>query len=125
MFWFGRKKEKSSQIDPEDRQQQVNPSTADTFVEATGGGWGDPADVIAADGGEQSDYVGLMLVLAREQAIKNDVAVGEDFTFQLVAIPRGIVSPHEIMFGLMMRAGEQGLSCGMMHDEKVIFTRNR
>lgn len=96
---------------------------ADTFVEATGGGWFDVPDVVAADGGSQADYVGELLRQAKHQACDESVPVGGEFTFTVTNIPEGISSPHEIMFGLMMRAGECGLMCTSMIDEKAFFIR--
>ncbi|HEU0266342.1 MAG TPA: hypothetical protein VFQ70_01835 [Candidatus Saccharimonadaceae bacterium] len=109
MFGFGRRKK--------DR------STASTFVEATGGGWSDLPDEVAADGGEHADYVGEMLRRASEYACETGVGIGEEFKFTITDIPRDLVSPHEIVFGLMMRAHEYGLAPGVMHDETAYFTR--
>ncbi len=105
------------------KKKQVTPLTggADTFVDATGGGWGEPPLVVAADGGSQADYVQQQLELAAIQA--QDVAVGETFSFTLTNIPLGITSPHEIAFGLMMRAGEYGLLPGVMSNETIEFER--
>lgn len=110
MFGFGRRKKKSE-------------GTASTFVEATGGGWTDAPEVMAADGGANADYVGDVLRLARIHAVSHSIPVGEEFEFTIANIPMGITSPHEIVFGLMMRAEEFGLSAGVMFDEKVTFTR--
>lgn len=109
MFGFGRRKKSEG--------------TADTFVEATGGGWNDAPDVIPADGGKHADYVGEILRRASEYARENDITVGEEFEYTLTGIPRGIVSPHEIMFGLMLRAPEYGLSSGAIFNEMAYFTR--
>lgn len=43
------------------RKRKRPQGTARTFVEDTGGGWGDSPDAVAADGGEHADYVGEML----------------------------------------------------------------
>lgn len=43
------------------RKRKRPQGTARTFVEDTGGGWGDSPDAVAADGGEHTDYVGEML----------------------------------------------------------------
>lgn len=93
----------------------------DTFVSATGGGWGEMPNIIPADGGSQKDYVESQLELARQQAAK--LAVGESFTYRLTNIPKGISGPHEIMFGMMMRSHEYGLESGSMLNEKIKFTR--
>lgn len=115
MFGFGRKKAS--------REGASQGATARTFVEATGGGWGETPDVMPADGGSHADYVGDILRRAREHAEDNGVGVGEEFTYTITDIPRGISSPHEIIFGLMMRAPEYGLSADFMHDETAHFTR--
>ena len=117
MFGFGRRK----------RRNMASASagatgTASTFVEATGGGWGDPPMRVAANGGSQADYVLQQLHAAREYAREN-VAVGDTFEYRLTNIPRGISSPHEIMMGLMFQADEYGLMCSFMHDEAVTFIR--
>lgn len=114
---FGRKRKK--------REAAKDPATVDTFREATGGGWGEPADVIPGDGGAHADYVGRMLERAREQALASGVAVGQSFEFTLTEIPRGISDPNEIVFGLIMRAREAGLSPGVMKNETIKFTRIR
>lgn len=113
MFGFRRKKSGPS------------PGTADSFVEATGGGWSDAPGIVAIDGGAQADFVGQTLERARAYALENDIPVGQEFEFTIADIPVGISSPHEIVFGLMMRAGEQGLSPGVIADEKAFFTRFR
>lgn len=108
MFGFGRKKPQG---------------TAQTFVEATGGGWRDSPNTVAADGGEHAGYVGEVLHQASEYAHDQGIGVGEEFDYTITNIPRGITSPHEIMFGLMMRAQDYGLSASSMHDEKIRFIR--
>lgn len=109
------------------RKRKNTPSTecttTNTFVEATGGGWGESPDVVAADGGQQADFVGRVLEEARAFALDNDIPVGGEFEFKISNIPMGIDSPHEIVFGLMMRASEVGLGAGMMRDEYIYFTR--
>lgn len=110
MFGFRRRKRSSS-------------GTADTFVEATGGGWSDLPETVAADGGSQADFVSRTLERARAYALENEIPVGQEFEFTITDIPAGITSPHEISFGLMMRASEQGLSSVAIFDEKAIFTR--
>lgn len=109
MFGFGRKKKSEG--------------TARTFVEATGGGWGDTPDVISGDGGANADYVGEVLRQASEYANEQGIAVGEEFCFTITDIPVGISSPHEIIMGLMMRAHECGLSVDSAINEEVYFTR--
>jgi len=109
MFGFGRKKKPKG--------------TARTFVEATGGGWNDDRDVIPGDGGEHADYVGGVLRRASEYARENDIEIGEEFEFTITDIPAGISSPHEIIFGLMMRAHEYGLRVGAIANETAYFTR--
>lgn len=111
MFGFGRKKKKAEE------------GVAQTFVEATGGGWRDIPEVVAVDGGEHADYVGEVLQKAYEYARETNVKIGEGFDYTLTDIPCGIVSPHEIAFGLMMRASDYGLSAGFVHDETANFTR--
>lgn len=111
MFGFRRKKKATSN------------GTSDTFVEATGGGWSDLPDTIPGNGGTQADFVGQTLERARAYALENDVAVGQEFQFIITDIPTGISSPHEIIFGLMMQAGEYGLSCRGIANEKAHFTR--
>lgn len=98
--------------------------TADTFVEATGGGWSDAPDAIPTDGGEHFNFISEVLRQARLQAYENDVPAGEQFKFVVTDIPTGIESPHIIMFGLMMRAPEEGLSFQHMVDETVTFVRD-
>jgi hypothetical protein len=109
VFGFGRKKK------PE--------GTARTFVEATGGGWGETPDVVAGNGGENADFVGEVLKRASEYAKEKGVTIGEEFTFTISDIPVGISSPHEIIMGLMMRAHEHGLSVDSAINESVYFTR--
>lgn len=110
MFGFFKRKKKSH-------------GTADTFVEATGGGWSDSPDIVAGDGGENADYVGEVLRQASEYARENGVEIDEEFEFTFTDIPRGITSPHEIMFGIIMRAHEYGLSSAGMANETAYFTR--
>lgn len=97
--------------------------TADTFVEATGGWWTDSPDTIPGDGGSQADFVGRTLQRARDFALENNIPVGEEFEFIITDIPVGISSPHEIIFGLMMRAHEYGLIPGAVANETAYFTR--
>ena len=108
MLGFGKKRRKAA---------------ASTFVEATGGGWGDAPLMIPADGGDSRDYVHAMLQEAHLYAVEHGVAIGASFEFTLTNIPMGIVSPHEIMFGLMMQAGGYGLMCEYMADETASFVR--
>lgn len=96
-------------------------STSDTFLQATGGGWGDPPETIATDGGSQADYVGDQLAKAQAYA-QQHVKIGESFQFKLTAIPR-VMSPHEISFGMMMRACNYGLESGISMNETFTFTR--
>lgn len=110
MFGFGRR----------NKAQQPG-ATTDTFVEATGGGWSDIPSRVAGDGGAQADYVGKMLQRAKLKS--QSVAVGEEFDFTITDIPRDIASPHEIMFGMMMRASSYGLDLIVMHDETGTFVR--
>lgn len=110
MFGFGRRKKR-----PE--------GTAQTFVEATGGGWGDVPDELPADGGVHADYVGEVLQRARDYADEHDIKVREEFMLRITDIPRGIRNPQEIVFGIMSRAHDYGLIAGAMFDEKVYFTR--
>jgi hypothetical protein len=110
MFGFHRKKKPST-------------GTADTFVEATGGGWFDAPDRVAGDGGSQADFVGVTLERARNYALENDIPVGKEFEFTITEIPLGISSPHDIIFGLMMRAQEYGLSSNAVANETAFFTR--
>lgn len=110
MWGFRRKKDKSS-------------GTAGTFVEATGGGWFDAPETIAGDGGAQADFVAQTLERARAYALENNIPVGQEFEFVITDIPTGITSPHEIVFGLMMRASEYGLTPGVIDNETARFTR--
>lgn len=104
------------------RRKRIS-DTAQTFVEATGGGWYDSPDVIAADGGNQSDYVDTVLRGARDYAQNHGIEVGQSFDFTMTDIPMGITSPHEISFGIIVRASEYGLSANFVFDESVHFTR--
>lgn len=106
-------------------RRKPDADTASTFVEATGGGWGDVPSVMSADGGEHADYVGEVLRRAQAHAVEQGVVVGEDFTYTLTDIPRGITSPHEIVIGLMTRARDFGLDAGIAFNEQVTFTRLR
>lgn len=94
---------------------------ARTFVEATGGGWGEPANVIKLPASSEAECVAEVLRLAKERA--QSVAVGESFEFKITDIPMGIRDPHTIIFGLMMQAHEYGLSMGFAVNETVQFTR--
>lgn len=96
--------------------------TVDSFVEATGGGWGDPPFTIASDGGSQSDYVERKLEEFRNYAFTQSLRVGESFERTLDDIPVGIHSPHEISFGILMQAGRFGLHVDQMVDETIAFT---
>lgn len=98
---------------------------ADTFAEAAGGSWGDAPDVIPGDGGQYADYVGETLQRAHAYALEHEIPIGQEFEFTLEDIPVGISGPHEIVFGLMMRAEEFGLSPGLMINESATFTRLR
>ena len=111
MFGFGRKKQAEG--------------VAQTFVEATGGGWNDTPDVIALDGGKHAGYVEETLRQACNYARKNGVEVGDRFVYQITDIPRGISSPHEITVPLMMQADKYGLSTTAIYGEIVEFTRLR
>ena len=97
--------------------------TASTFVEATGGGWGDSPDVIGMPSGTEGDCVAEVLRRAKDYAITDNVAVGQKFEFRITDIPMGIESPHTIIFGLMMQAADYGLRVGVVYDETVQFTR--
>src|SRR5690606_13474182 len=83
--------------------------TASTFVEATGGGWNDLPATVATDGGSQEGFVKEQLERARLYALENHIAIGESFEFTIDEIPVGLKSPHEIVFGMMMRANDYGL----------------
>lgn len=111
MFGFGRKKRVSSR------------GTAQTFVEATGGGWQGPTGVIFGDGGNNADFVKQTLERAHAHALEQQIPVGQEFEFTITDIPVGISSPHEIVFGLMTQAKSFGLETGVVADEKVMFTR--
>ena len=56
-------------------------------------------------------------------ALEQGIAIGEDFTYTLTDIPCGIASPHEIIIGLMTRAGGFGLEAGVAFGEEITFTR--
>ena len=105
-------------------EESHTPDTHNTFVAATGGGWGDPPERVAGDGGEQADYVSSQLAKAQAYA-QVHVEVGDTFEFRLTKIPGNITSPHEIAFGIMMRAGEYGLQPGVNVNETFTFTRLR
>lgn len=122
MFGFRRKK-KDSAPTTETTKEEATEVTADTFMEATNGGWSSIPDTLATNGGSSADYVRRSLENARLYAVENNIAVGEDFEFTLKEIPKGIQSPHEILFGLMMQASQYGLSCTIIHDEKMSLTR--
>jgi len=121
VFGFGRKKKRA------EKSTSPAPQTASTFVEATGGGWGDPSEVIAIGGGMQSenDFVQRVLENARSYAFEQDVAVGERFDYVMADIPVGIKNPHQIMFTLMVEAPKYGLVVDFIMDEKVTFTRRK
>lgn len=116
MFGFGRKRKSK-------RSQQA--ATAGTFVEATDGGWSNAPDVVAADGGSQKDFVQQTLDRACHYADSKNVAFGEQFTYTLTDIPKGISSPHEIAFGLMMEAHRYGLAVISVTNEVVNFERRQ
>lgn len=118
MFGFDRKKAPRT-----DANKATSDGVADTFVGATGGGWGKPPMSAAADGGEHSDYVGTMLERAKAYADENGISIGEEFRFTITDIPTGIASPHEIVFGMMMRASDFGFIPGMMMNETISLTR--
>lgn len=116
MSWFGR--DRNSREAETTRGQPRD----DTFASATGGGWDEPPMRVAIDGGSQADYVGQQLERARAYA-KEHVAVGEKFDFTLTNIPRDIASPHEIIFGLMMRAENYGLQYEYIVNETARLIR--
>lgn len=97
--------------------------TAATFVEATGGGWFDVPDRIAANGGSQAQYVAKTLRSAYDYAHENGIEVGVDFEFTITDIPVGIKSPHEIVFGIMMESFKYGLEAKTVNDETFYFAR--
>lgn len=103
------------------RRKKRPQGKASTFVEATGGGWGKPANVIKMPVGSEAECVAEVLRRAKERA--QTVAVGESFEFTITDIPMGIRDPHTIIFGLMMQAHEYGLSVGFAMNETVQFTR--
>lgn len=105
------------------RRRKPPRTTADTFIEATEGGWGEVPKRIAIDGGSQADFVRQTLQAARQYAIDNQIQIGETFKYIIKDIPVGISSPHEISFGLMMQAFDFGLSADYMRDEQVKFVR--
>ena len=110
MFGFGRKKKPRG--------------TASTFVEATGGGWHDAPQVVRVPrSGTEGDYVGEMLRQAHEYAVAYNIPIGEEFEFTITDIPMGIESPHSIIFGLMVRASDYGLSPSVAMNESIRFTR--
>ena len=116
MFGLGRRKKKADKTSVA--------GTADTFLEATGGGWNDAPDIIAADGGEYAEFVGQILAGARRYADEH-VEIDGAFIHTISDIPRGIASPHEIMFGVMMRALDYDLRCEGIFNETVHFRRLR
>lgn len=104
------------------RKKKGSPAnTADTFVEATSAGWYDSPDQVAADGGSQRDYVTEQLEAAAEVA--KQYQIDEQFEYRLTDIPAGIQSPHEIAFGIMMRAPDYGLMVDTMVDETLYVVR--
>ena len=115
MFGFGRKNES-----PEESTK-----TADTFVEATDGGWTDSPEVVAGYGGSQASYVVQVLEKAREYALENGHEPGDKFLYKLTDIPRTIHSPHEIVMSLMLQADTYGLRVNYIKDEIVHFVRKR
>lgn len=115
MFTFLRRRRK---------KRAAGGKTASTFVEATGGGWGEAPDVVPVDGGDHADFVGEVLAKARLQVDRDKVPVGATFEYTITDIPVGIDSPHAIVFGLMMRASEQGLVFISIFDETVTFVRD-
>ena len=127
MFGFFRRKKArrraysgwSAPSETPDTEEQA----ADTFLEATGGGWSDSPDAIAADGGTQAVFVSELLRQARQQADDEAIAVGGSFAFTIKNIPVGIESPHEIIFGLMMQSADFGLRVEYIADESVLFER--
>lgn len=94
---------------------------AETFVEATGGGWDDVPNRVAPDGGDFASYVAQQLRAAQMYAQAN-VAVGEWFDFTITNIP-AVISPHEIVSGMIMQADTYGLGCGSAMNERFSFKR--
>lgn len=113
MWWFGRKRYKA--------RRAIGEGTAKTFVEATGGGWGNPPDVVPVEGGPETDFALQTLRLAHEYAVKNDIPIGGEFDYVITNIPQGISSPHTIMFSVMLYADQFGLHPESFVDEKVHF----
>jgi len=99
------------------------PRVTDTFVEATGGGWSDPPSTVPADGGSQADFVGQTLDRARAYMLEQGIVVDQEFTFVITDIPVGISNPHEIIFGMMMRAPDYGLDAISVANEQAVFIR--
>jgi len=116
MFNFRRKKQGNS---------QTVKATSSTFEKATGGGWADAPEKILVTGGTHDEFVEATLKSAYAYAIEKDVSVGEVFDFTIIHIPSGIGSPHEIIFGLLMRAGNYGLSSIGVMNETASFKRLR
>lgn len=102
------------------RRKKQGP-TADTFVEATGGGWSDAPDFV--DASNHDDFVADFLRRAHDYALQNEVKIGEEFQFTITHIPFGITSPHEIILPVMVRASEFGLSPVSMMGETAYFIR--
>lgn len=119
MGWFSRRKGLRRHPHVPDSAPAGN---ASTFIEATGGGWGDPPELMADDGGPHADYVNEQLALARAYA-QEHVAIGQPFEFTISNIPRGIATPHDIVFGIMFRAGHYGFWPGAMTNETITLTR--
>ena len=105
------------------KKKKPGPETVDTFVEATGGGWGESPNTIAGDGGTQVDFVEQTLQSARQFAITHNIPVGKEFEYTIADIPAGISGPHEITIGLLMQAERYGLMPGAILNETAYFTR--
>jgi hypothetical protein len=120
LFKFWRRRNEATVEASEVSESSEN---SETFLQATGGGWSDPPEVISIDGGAQAGYVDLMLAQARAYALAKEIPIGQEFEFTITDIPNGISSPHEITFGLMMQAGRFGLEPGPVMNETVRFTR--
>lgn len=103
------------------KQSQQNTShAADTFVEATGGGWDEMPDKVS----NQDDYVRGLLEQARDQALRSGVKVGEEFDFTITNIP-GITHPNEVIFPIVLLQSDYGLMMVYSADETVRFKRTK
>lgn len=94
---------------------------AANFVDATDGGWYDTPKVVSADGGNYTAYVAQQLEFARSEAMS--LPVGAQIEYTLRGVPRGIHTPHDIVFGMMMKSEDYGLRFEHSFNETFAFTK--